>query len=172
MVLAKKAPLKTKIKDKRQQVKNIFEDNPNRWGLLDEKNYLFESDSVSSTTLSSTKDSNSKNLSHSSDSSDDEKSVLESPNKQSSDDSDDDKSVLSLSTNPRTSINEGTSPVCDWICKGCKGEKPGSKLQLKKCQHPGGQCEKFVHHLCAVNWAVAHQVDEPGNTCREHTTGY
>ncbi len=43
---------------------------------------------------------------------------------------------------------------------------------LKQCQHPDEQCEKLVHHLCAVNWAIGHHIEEPGNTCRQHTAGY
>ena len=134
--------------------------------MLNEKDNFNESDSDSSIKSSLTEDSNSKNLSDHFDSSNNEKSVS------SSDDSDDDTSVSSSSTNPTTKTQEGTPPVCDWISEGCKGEKPGSILQLKKCQHHGGKCKKFVHHVCAVNWAYAHLIEEPGNTCREHTTGY
>ncbi len=48
---------------------------------------------------------------------------------------------------------------------------PGHKnLQLKQCQHPGGTCQKLVHHICAVNWGESEGVpDDIGNTCREHT---
>ena len=121
----------------------------------------------------------------SSESSDDEKYNEDSSSTSSSSSSSSDDSSTSESSNgsdidtitlePSETTNPSSASVnnvCDWICEGCAGEKPGSQLVLKQCQHPGGQCEKFIHHLCAVNWAVAHNIEEPGNTCRQHTAGY
>ena len=168
------------VKEKHQPNQRSAKNKKGRLSHHKERNFLSDSSSVSSTSSSSSEDSHS---SHSSGSDDDEKSVPKSSVDsrlqekatllhQSSDFSDKDESVTGASTDESTSVNEGTVQVCDWLCEGCEGANPGSRLQLKKCQHPGGQCEKFVHHLCAVNWAVAHDVDEPGNTCREHTIGY
>ena len=121
----------------------------------------------------------------SSESSDDKKDNEDSSSTSSSSSSSSDDSSTSESSNgsdiktntlePSETTNPSSASVnnvCDWICEGCAGEKPGSQLVLKQCQHPGGQCEKFIHHLCAVNWAVAHNIEEPGNTCRQHTAGY
>ena len=56
----------------------------------------------------------------------------------------------------------------------CLRTDPGyENLELKRCQHPGGTCQKLVHHICAVNWGQNEGVpDDIGNTCREHTPAY
>ncbi len=65
--------------------------------------------------------------------------------------------------------DEGLVPICDWANEGrCF---PG--LVPIKCQFSGG-CSKFVHHLCANEWANANDVDVPriATLCREHHPVY
>jgi hypothetical protein len=42
-----------------------------------------------------------------------------------------------------------------------------------KCQY-AGECTKFVHHLCTIQWASENNVDERGiaTLCREHHPEY
>jgi hypothetical protein len=59
--------------------------------------------------------------------------------------------------------------MCDWANEGkCF---PGM-VQIK-CQFSGG-CNKFVHHLCTIQWAIANNVDEGGiaTLCKEHHHEY
>jgi hypothetical protein len=63
----------------------------------------------------------------------------------------------------------GSSVCCDWISEGhCPmGLKP------IKCQYSGG-CNKFVHHICAINWATENNVEEGSiaTLCRQHHPMY
>ncbi len=107
---------------------------------------------------------NSDDNSASSESSDDKKDNEDSLSTSSSSLSSSDDSSTSVSLNrsaiktnmlePFEKTNQSSvsvNNVCDWICKGCAGKLLGSQLLLKQCQHPGGQCDKLVHHLSAVN---------------------
>ena len=62
---------------------------------------------------------------------------------------------------------------CDW-------EESGLCILIrqqptKKCQHPGGGCANYVHHLCMIQWAFANNIPEDesiGAVCREHCSDY
>jgi hypothetical protein len=73
---------------------------------------------------------------------------------------------------PDAGSNSGS--VCDWLCEQCIAIIPGNDiiLELKKCQHSGGTCKKFVHHICAVTWGAKHGVEDVGNLCQKHAPGY
>ncbi len=73
-----------------------------------------------------------------------------------------------------TSINKNPGIFCDWHSVHCDCSGPGYKnLELKQCQHPGGTCNKLVHHLCTINWGMSKGVpDDIGYTCREHTPAF
>ena len=66
-------------------------------------------------------------------------------------------------------IQLGSSVCCDWISEGhCPmGLKP------IKCQYSGG-CNKFVHHICAINWATENNVEEGSiaTLCKQHHPMY
>jgi hypothetical protein len=79
------------------------------------------------------------------------------------------KSIFSSSDEDDQSGNECVNPTCDWANEGkCI---PG--LVPMKCQYAGG-CNKFVHHLCTIQWASENNVDEGGiaTLCREHHPEY
>ncbi len=73
-----------------------------------------------------------------------------------------------------TSIDENPGIFCDWHSVHCVRSGPGyENLELRKCQHPGGTCNKSVHHICAINWGQSKGVpDDIGYTCREHTPAF
>jgi hypothetical protein len=71
--------------------------------------------------------------------------------------------------NDKSESDEGLIPMCDWANEGrCF---PG--MVLIKCQFSGG-CNKFAHHLCTIQLAVANNVDEGGiaTLCKEHNHEY
>ncbi len=69
----------------------------------------------------------------------------------------------------KSESNEGFIPICDWANEGrcCPGLVP------IKCQYSGG-CNKFVRHLCTIQWASANNVAEGeiATLCREHHPEY
>ncbi len=69
----------------------------------------------------------------------------------------------------KSKSDEGSIPMCDWADEGrCF---PGM-VPIKR-QFSGG-CNKFVHHLCTIQWAIANNVDEGGiaTLCKEHCHEY
>ncbi len=80
----------------------------------------------------------------------------------------------STSGNEDSDMGSNSGSVCDLVCEQCIATIPGNDiiLELKKCQHPGGTCKKFVHHICAVTWGEKHSVEHVGNLFRKHAPGY
>ena len=79
------------------------------------------------------------------------------------------KSILSSSDKDDCSGNECTNPSCDWAIEG----RCILGLVPIKCQYAGG-CNKFVHHLCTIQWACENNIDEGGiaTLCRDHHPEY
>ncbi len=78
-------------------------------------------------------------------------------------------SFTSSGEDDKSKSDEGSIPMCDWANEGrCF---PG--MVPIKCQFSGG-CNKFVHHLCTIKWAVAKNVFEGGiaTLCKEHHHEY
>jgi len=49
-------------------------------------------------------------------------------------------------------IKETPGIFCDWYSVHCVRTGPGyENLELRRCQHPGGKCNRLVHHICAIN---------------------
>ena len=71
-------------------------------------------------------------------------------------------------------IKETPGIFCDWYSVHCVRTGPGfENLELRRCQHPGGKCNRLVHHICTINWGQSKGVpDDIGYTCREHTPAY
>ena len=71
-------------------------------------------------------------------------------------------------------IDKSLGIYCDWLPVKCLCNDSGfENLEVRKCQHPGGTCNKFVHHICAITWGQNNGVtDDIGFTCREHTMAY
>ena len=64
---------------------------------------------------------------------------------------------------------DNSKASCDWACEGrCI---PG--LSPVKCQYSGG-CNKFVHHVCTIEWATENfvEVDSIAILCRDHHREY
>jgi len=65
--------------------------------------------------------------------------------------------------------NNNDHHTCDWASeKRCR-----PSIELKKCQHPEG-CDKYVHHLCTIEWAHDNGIDEQSILvlCRKHHPEY
>ena len=60
-------------------------------------------------------------------------------------------------------------PICDWAIEG----RCTQSIVPKKCQHSGG-CDKYVHHLCTIEWAQDNNIDESSilTLCRKHHPEY
>ncbi len=75
----------------------------------------------------------------------------------------------SLDEDHKSKSDEGSIPMCDWANEvRCF---PG--MVPIKCQFLGG-CNKFVHHLCTFQSAIANNVDEGviATLCKEHHHEY
>ncbi len=59
--------------------------------------------------------------------------------------------------------------MCDWANEG----RCFPSMVPIKC-HISGGCNRFVYHLCTIQWAVANNVDEGGiaTLCKEHQPEY
>ncbi len=69
----------------------------------------------------------------------------------------------------KSKSDKGSIPMCDWANEGrCF---PG--MVPIKCQF-SGRCNKFVHHPCTIQWAIANNVDEGriATLCKEHHPEY
>jgi hypothetical protein len=94
----------------------------------------------------------------------------------SSSDSDDDVDEEDqLKTNMDDDVDEedqlktNTDPICDWAIEG----RCNQSIVPRKCQYSGG-CNKYVHHLCTIEWATENGIEESGiaTLCRQHHPEY
>ncbi len=60
-------------------------------------------------------------------------------------------------------------PICDWAIEG----RCNQSIVPKRCQYSRG-CDKYVHHLCTIEWATENGIEESSilTLCRKHHPEY